>query len=187
MYSFDEAEHFEPFPDGGGYPLRFLKRAFERLEVTDPSKVVHLCSGSMKSGITVDIRPEVHPQILADCRKVPLPDASCDWIMADPPYAESYAENLYGTGKSYPEPGDIVKEMARLLKPGGRCALLHFVVPVTRRSWGLKDRKVYTITTGAGYAVRAWTMFTKMTPQEHAEVLAEIAAKKAADEQKKGD
>lgn len=159
MYGFKEAEHFDPFPDGGGYPQRFLARAFETLGVNDPSRVLHLCSGSMRSGLTVDIRPEVNPSIVADCRATPLPDASQQWIMADPPYAADYAENLYGTGKSYPKPGEILREATRLLVPGGRVGLLHFIVPMVRRPLRLVG--VWGITTGAGYAIRAWSVFEK--------------------------
>lgn len=159
MYSFKEAEMFDPFPDGGGYPKRFLGKAFETLGVTDPEKVLHLCSGSVRTGVTVDIRPETNPKIVADCRNVPLPDESFDWIMADPPYAEDYAQNLYGTGKSYPKPGEILKEACRLLKPNGRVGILHFMVPMTRKP--LKMVGVWGITTGAGYSIRAWSVFEK--------------------------
>jgi SAM-dependent methyltransferase len=159
MFGFKESEHFDVFPEGGGYPKNFLKHAFETLGVTDPQKVLHLCSGSMKSGITVDIRPEKNPTYVADCRNTPFLDASFDWIMVDPPYAESYAENLYGTGDVYPKPGQILKEVSRLLRPGGRAGLLHFIVPMIRRP--LKMVGVWGITTGAGYAIRAWTVLEK--------------------------
>jgi hypothetical protein len=159
MFGFREAEYFEPFPDGGGYPKGFLARAFETLGVEDPARVLHLCSGSIRSGITVDIRPECKPTIIADCRSVPLSDSSQRWIMADPPYAESYAENLYGTGKAYPKPGQILKEAARLLIVGGRVGLLHHLVPMVRRPLRLVG--VWGITTGAGYAIRAWSVFER--------------------------
>lgn len=159
MFSFDETKDYADWKDGGGYPQRFLGHAYATLGVTDPSRVLHLCSGSVKTGVTVDIRPEVGPQIVADCRAVPLPADSQDWIMADPPYAESYAENLYGTGKSYPKPGEILREACRLLKPGGRFGILHFLVPMNRKPMRLV--KVYGITTGCGYAIRAWSVFEK--------------------------
>jgi hypothetical protein len=79
--------------------------------------------------------------------------------MADPPYAESYAENLYGTGKTYPRPGAILREATRLLIPGGRVGILHFVVPMSRKPLNLVG--VWGITTGAGYAIRAWSVFEK--------------------------
>ena len=159
MFGFKEAEHFEEFPEGGGYPRHFLTSAFEELGVTDPSKVLHLCSGSMRTGIRVDIRPETNPDVICDCRKTPFSDESFDSIMVDPPYSKLYAENLYGTGEHYPTPGEILKEAARLLRPGGRVGFLHFQVPHVRRP--LRLLKVIGITTGSGYAIRAWSVFEK--------------------------
>jgi hypothetical protein len=79
--------------------------------------------------------------------------------MADPPYADTYAENLYGVGAHYPRPGEIVREATRLLQPGGMFGLLHFIVPMVRRP--LSIVRVYGVTTGSGYAIRAWTLMRK--------------------------
>ncbi len=160
LFGFKDVDHFTDWSDGGGYPRNFLRTAFESLGVSDPNKVLHLCSGSMISGIRVDIRPETNPTVCCDCRSTPFDDESFDWIMADPPYAKSYAENLYGTGDVYPEPGAILKEASRLLRPGGRVGLLHFIVPVIRKP--LKIVSVHGISTGCGYAIRAWTVMEKM-------------------------
>lgn len=160
MFSFEETQHFDPFPDGGGYPKRFLKWAYASMGITDPDEVLHLCSGSMKVGIRVDIRRSTHPTFRADCRATGLPDASFRWIMADPPYGKTYASNLYKTGDHYPKPGQILKEATRLLIPGGRVGILHFIVPMFRKPLNLL--KVYGITTGAGYAIRAWSVFEKV-------------------------
>jgi hypothetical protein len=151
---------FDAFPDGGGYPKRFMEWALAEMGCDDPESVLHLCSGSMRSGVTVDIRAEMNPSILADARAVPLADESFSFIMIDPPYSETYAENLYGVGKHYPKPGELLKEAARLCKVGGFIGLLHFIVPVTRKP--LKIRKVYGITTGNGTAIRAWTLLEKV-------------------------
>jgi hypothetical protein len=159
LFGFSPAMVMDAFPDGGGYPIRFLDRAYPTLGVTDPTKVLHLCSGSVRVGVTVDIRPEMHPSIVADCRAVPLPDESFDWIMADPPYSEQYAENLYGTGKDYPKPSEILREACRLLRSGGRVGILHFQVPMHRPP--LRMVGVWGVSTGAGYAIRAWTVFEK--------------------------
>jgi len=155
-----EAIWFTDFPDGGGYPKGFLEWAFEIMGVTDPSLVLHLCSGSIISGITIDIRPEMNPTYVCDCRHTPFPDESFDFILADPPYAENYAQNLYNTKEVFPKPGEILKEASRLLKIGGQIGLLHFIVPVTRRP--MKIKKVYGITTGNGNAIRAWTLLEKV-------------------------
>ena len=153
------AHHFEPFPDGGGYPHGFLEWAYKIMGVTDAAKVLHLCSGSVQTGVRVDIRAKLKPDIVADCRNVPLPDESFNWILADPPYSEDYATNLYGVGEHYPKPGAIAREACRLLKPGGLFGLMHFQVPMLRKPMRLVG--VYGITTGAGYAIRAWTLARK--------------------------
>lgn len=153
------AKHFGVFPDGGGYPLGFVEWAYEIMGVTDPSKVLHLCAGSMQTGVRVDIRPEMNPDIVADCRNVPLRDASFDWILADPPYSVEYAANLYGTEDDYPRPGQIMREACRLIRPGGKIGLLHLQVPMIRKPCRIIN--VYGVTTGCGYAIRAWTLATK--------------------------
>jgi hypothetical protein len=153
------AEDFGPFPEGGGYPKGFLPWAYEAMGVTDPDRVLHLCSGSVVRGVRVDIRPEKNPDIVADCRNVPLPDGSFDWILADPPYSREYAQNLYGTGADYPLPGQIVKEACRLLSPGGKLGFMHFQVPMTRKP--MRIVRVFGITQGAGYAIKAWTLCEK--------------------------
>ena len=159
LFGFSPALVYAPHPEGGGYPIGFLDRAYMTLNVTNPEKVLHLCSGSMRIGVTVDIRPEMQPAIVADCRAVPLPDESFDWVMADPPYSEAYAENLYGTGADYPQPSHILREACRLLRPGGRVGILHFQVPMHRPP--LRMVGVWGVSTGAGYAIRAWTVFEK--------------------------
>lgn len=159
MFGFEHAEDFGPFPDGGGYPLRFLERAYALLGVTDPDRVLHLCSGSVRRGVTVDVRPEVNPTVVADARHTPFPDASFRWVLTDPPYSEEYARNLYGTEAHYPEPGAIMAEAARLLEPGGRVGMLHFEVPMIRRPLRLVG--VWGVTTGLGYKIRAFTVAEK--------------------------
>lgn len=154
-----EAILFNPFPEGGGYPKRFLEWAFKVMNVNNPQEVLHLCSGSVCSGVTVDIRSSVKPKIIADVRALPFRDNSFNFILADPPYGETYAENLYHTGKYYPKPGEILREASRILKPGGFIGLLHFIVPMPRHP--LKIVGVYGITTGSGYAIRAWTLLRK--------------------------
>lgn len=159
-----EALHFGEFPDGGGYPLGFMEWALSEMAAIagvqlDPDDVLHMCSGSVRTGITVDIRPELNPDIVADCRNVPLPSGSQRFIMADPPYSAEYAANLYGTGAVYPKPGQILTEAARLLVPGGLVGLLHHQVPTFRRP--LKLIRVYAVHRGLGFGLVAWTLLRR--------------------------
>lgn len=151
--------HFDAMPDGGGYPKGFVEWALRELRCDDPASVLHLCSGSVLTGVRVDVRAERRPDVVADCRATPFRDESFDFILADPPYSEDYARNLYDTEARYPKPGEIVREATRLLRPGGKFGLLHFMVPMVRRP--LKIVRVYGITTGSGYAIRAWTLMEK--------------------------
>lgn len=162
LFQFEPAWALEPWTSGG-YPVGFLERAYVTLGVTDPARVLHMCSGGVGVGITVDIRPEVKPTIVADARHIPLPDESIDWIMADPPYAETYAEMLYGTGSVYPRPTHLLKEAARLLKPGGRVGLLHYIVPLPDRNRipRLDLERVYGVWCGMATAIRAWSVWQK--------------------------
>lgn len=161
---------FEPcWPLGewktGGYPINFLERAYATLGVTDPARVLQLCSGGVQVGVTVDIRVDVTPRVVADVRRLPFADESFDWIMADPPYAESYAENLYGTGSSYPRPGQILREAARLLRPGGRFGLLHYLAPMPRVEWKVRLSGVWGVYLGTNMAIRCWSVYEKFGPQ----------------------
>lgn len=163
-----EALHFTAFQDGGGYPIGFVEWAFAEMRkehsgvLLNPDNILHLCSGSMKTGTTVDIRSSLNPTFVADVRDMRhiIKDESFDFIMADPPYSEEYAENLYKTGSDYPKPGQILKESARILRPGGLVGIMHFQVPMARKP--LKLIRVYGITTGAGYAIRAWSLYRKV-------------------------
>lgn len=153
--------HFDPFPEGGGYPHGFIEWALGEMACGDPALVLHLCAGSVKTGVSVDIRPETRPDIVADCRATPLADESFEYILADPPYSPEYARNLYGTETDYPKPSQILREAARLLRPGGKVGLLHFQVPMHRKP--LRLERVYGLTTGAGFAIRAWSLYEKQS------------------------
>ena len=159
MFGFKEAEHFGDFPEGGGYPHRFLTYAYERMGVTKPSQVLHVCSGSMATGVTVDIRPVCTPRVVADARHLPFRDNTFQWMLCDPPYSADYAENLYGTGSSYPSPHQLVNECLRVLQVGGHLGFMHHMVPKFHKPGRMVG--VWGITQGPGYNIRAWTLFTK--------------------------
>ena len=70
----------------GAYPEGFLRRLDERIGLKN-KKVLTLFCGSSDYGDTVDIKPELKPTYLADCRKeLPIKDNQYDVVIADPPY-----------------------------------------------------------------------------------------------------
>lgn len=119
----------QPVKVFGQYPRRLIKKVLPWLRC-QRSEILHVCSGSLPpgEGIRVDINPEAHPDILADGRTLPLPDGSVAAVMIDPPYTVQYARDLYGC--EYPLPSHLLAEAARVVRPCGRIAFVHYLVPM---------------------------------------------------------
>lgn len=135
---------FAPAPAWGAFPKRFVDYALKALECP-ASEVLHVCSGMLtrqevRGGVRVDLRAAARPDVQADGRRLPFRDASFSGVLIDPPYSVEYARGLYDT--EYPRPSALLSEAARVLRPGGRCGFLHFLVPMVGRS---KLRFAYTI------------------------------------------
>lgn len=155
------AYEFERMPEGGGYPEGFIEKVAPMLGCQNLGAIVHLCSGSIRGRFTFDLRPTSAAAVLADCRELPIRSASCRWAMVDPPYEQDYAEALWGMGKQYPTPAVLLREVARILAPGGRAAFLHHLVPALPAE--LARAGTYGITTGTGYRIRALTVVERVT------------------------
>jgi len=84
---------------------------------------VHLCSGSVKEGITIDIKREVRPTIVADLEiGIPLRDGSVSRLLIDPPYSVEKSKELYALPLlNVPK---LLRECERVLMPGGLVAIL---------------------------------------------------------------
>jgi hypothetical protein len=156
LWAMSPAVEMGHIPEGGGYPVGFVEAVGRLMGVTDFGQVVHLCSGSIAGGVTIDVRTVAQPSIRADVRWLPLRPGSVRWIMADPPYGQDYAEALWGLGKLYPTPTVLLRECAVALAPGGLVALLHQVVP--RLPPLLERIGTWGVSTGPGYRIRALTI-----------------------------
>ena len=94
-----------PKPDKykGGMPLYaedwLLDLARHILNKPDAT-VLNLFCGMNSQGFRVDIKPEVEPDVVCDAHKLSQHlDRSFDIILADPPYSNDEAKELYGTPK----------------------------------------------------------------------------------------
>lgn len=148
----------EPVPVYGQYPVGFIKKMLPWM-LCRRHEIVHVCSGALPKGegIRVDIRREAAPDILADGRHLPFRDGSIAAVMLDPPYTEHYARELYGV--DYPRPSHLLREAARVVRPGGRICFLHYHTP--NPPDGTRLVVVKGCSTGYGMPMRAVTVYER--------------------------
>jgi len=110
----------------GCYPMHFERRLPEILETKN---YVHLFAGMSKSGYKIDIKPDLNPDLVADVHNLKnINDNTFDGGIADPPYTKEFAKNLYNT--DYPKWSVWVREFVRIVKEGGRLAIMHnYIIP----------------------------------------------------------
>lgn len=144
----------------GAYPVGFLKRLDDRIGLRN-KRVLTLFCGSSDFGDTVDIKPEVRPTFVADCRKIlPVESDSYDVVIADPPYDSqniTYSDKLYN--EDVVKPYSFVKEAVRVCKVGGYVCILHQLVYKTPS--GTERFAVIPITTGPNQRIRVLNIFRK--------------------------
>lgn len=157
------AVDFEASQFWGAYPKDFIKWACRAMGCQRQA-VVHMCSGTLPAGegaMRIDIRPETKPDLVADCRALPLPDGCAAAVLLDPPYSVEYAKDLYNT--EYPRPSALLAEASRIAAPGAPIGFLHFLVPLPPA--GATIEAVYGVTTGPNYRIRAFTVLRKQQPR----------------------
>lgn len=151
----------------GSFPKGFipaLKRKFWG------KRRLWVCSGGFhdSDGITLDIRPEVKPTIVANAEQLPFADESFDFVMADPPYSEAEAKTLYGL--AYLSMTKLINEMIRVCEPNGYIILLHRLIPGPNPQTGTGNLAVEGVVgvgvLGAWANIRALTVFRKRQPLE---------------------
>ncbi len=142
----------------GQYPVALIPKVLPWLRCRR-NEVLHVCSGSLKprEGIRVDVRAAARPDVLADGRSLPFTDGSIAAVMLDPPYTVQYAQDLYGV--DYPRPSHLLREAARVVRPCGRIAFVHYLVPMPPP--GCAPVRVLGLSTGFGFPMRAVTIFER--------------------------
>jgi len=152
-------------PDGfavfGQFPSGFLRDVvrLELLGAVHRDEILHVCSGALGpvERWTVDMRPAARSSVIARGEALPFIDASFRAVMIDPPYTEEYARNLYRSES--PRPAHLLREAARVVRPGGRIGLLHIAVPITPD--GCEFVTSFGVVPGPGFRIRAFTIYQR--------------------------
>ena len=117
-------------PSNTGYPGAFPRGLIPKIKRKWwGQKRLWLFSGTFQdsSGITVDIKKELNPNVSAHCEILPFKNNSFDFVMADPPYSKEESMDLYDL--PYVNVIKTINEMIRVCKPGGYILFLHRLVP----------------------------------------------------------
>jgi len=142
------------------YPSRFWYNFKQHYQV-DGLKVLHMFSGSMDWGDTTDIRAETGAKIVAPYDKLPIPDATYDLVVADPPYNSGFANQWTTQRKDLPQPKKILLEAARVTKPGGLIAIMHIILIPAYKAARVKRVAIHAILAGENNAIRCLNVFQK--------------------------
>lgn len=153
-------------PDGfavfGQFPYGWLSDVVKLQLLGDVARqdILHVCSGTLSEHErwTVDIRPAARPLVVAKGQQLPFLANSFPAVLLDPPYTEEYARNLYRS--EFPRPSHLLREAARVVKPGGRIGLLHIAVPITPA--GCEFVTSFGVVPGTGFRIRAFTIYAKL-------------------------
>jgi hypothetical protein len=78
-------------------------------------------------------------------------------VLIDPPYNAHYARELYGV--DYPRPSHLLREAARVVRPCGRVAIVHYITP--KPPAGLTFIKAFGLSTGFDMPMRAVTVYER--------------------------
>lgn len=142
----------------GAFPQSFWPRA---KRVLRPWKsMVHWFSGTMdpEDGIvTVDGNPAGKPSVCVTGENLPFENCAFDAAFADPPYSPKDSERY---GLPYISATRVLRELARVTKPGGKIGLLHEFIPPTKRL-PVKLLGIIGVMNGPQKRIRLFAVYTK--------------------------
>jgi len=135
-----------------------------------------LFSGSWKdpAGTTVDIKPEVRPDVVANCEVLPFKDEAFDFVMLDPPYSELEARTLYDL--DYCNIFNVINEASRVCAPGGTMAILHRLAPFHAPQENIHKKRMQPIAIVGVYTIAGYVNMRALTVWRKRETLDDLIA-----------
>ena len=159
-------------PPSNGYPGAFPRGLINRVKKRWwGNNRLWLFSGSYKdpSGTTVDIKPELLPDIVANCEQLPFKDEQFDLVTLDPPYSEEEAKRLYDL--PYINLLKVMNEAARVCAAGGYVILLHRMIPFYHPMSTSHYKRLKVQATIGIYTIAGWTNMRALTVWRKQETL----------------
>ena len=138
------------------YPGRFFANVRRYYPEFMDETVLHMFAGSCEWGTSTDIREETGADVVAPYDAIPLPDHSFSAVLADPPYANHWANEWHA---ELPKPKTILGEAVRLVKPDGLIGILHIIVIPAYKCFGVERVGLHPVLVGPNNAVRCFNVF----------------------------
>ena len=119
----------------GNYPYRYMDRISSLFP--DREDVLHLFSGSLPPGpytrFDIGLNDQAQFDVKGDAQELSeyFGEDTFDIIYADPPYSQKDADNY---GCKMPNRFKVVKECAKVLRPGGFLVWMDEVLPMYRKA-----------------------------------------------------
>jgi len=149
-------EHLKKyFPRGGVYPLHFEPKI---KKFVGTRNYLHVFGGASSTGLRVDLRPELKPDVVADAHYLPFRENCFDAVVLDPPYNDEFAKEMFGTPKLHEM--KWINEAIRVCKPGGKIGIYHSYVMQSTKAVSY-SMLVVTILRFRQF-LRVFTVFTKL-------------------------
>jgi len=138
------------------YPGRFIANLRRCYPIFLEDNVLHMFAGSCSWGTSTDIRAETGADVVAPYDAIPLEENTFDAVLADPPYANHWANEWHA---DLPKPKRILRESVRLVKPGGLIGILHLIVIPAYKEFGVERIGIHPVLCGPNNVVRAFNVF----------------------------
>ena len=147
-------------PTSKGQFQQFPSRFIYNLKKTYPEFItgstLNMFSGASTLGTTTDYREETGADIIAPYDNIPVGIHSFDCVLADPPYADHWQNQWHD---KLPKPKRILREAARIVKPGGLIGILHIIIIPAYKELGVERVALHPVLTGPNNAIRVFNVF----------------------------
>jgi hypothetical protein len=142
----------------GAYPHKFKERILSLFP--DCKNIMHLFSGEIKDGLTLDIDPKVNPKFCDDIKNIKNHSTvvgEMDLIMADPPYDKLDFEkyNCQPFNKT-----QVIRDLGTIMKSGSFLTWLDTRVPMySKQTWNLLG--YISIIVSTNHRIRCLSLYQK--------------------------